>query len=207
MNALRAARTGRYAVVDVETTGFSPTGDGVVEVACVLVQDGRVERRWSSLVNPLRPIPWRATDVHGITDDDVAQAPTLAELEGELVALCAGATVVAHNASFDLSFLTVLQSHPVLCMHPTTRIRPFGDTSVSIEIRCYGGVKRIVRSPMPRSPPRYSSAVSSGLAGERRSDLASAPRIASGIRGGRCPGGLLPSWVRLRERARRFGRR
>jgi DNA polymerase III epsilon subunit family exonuclease len=143
MNALRAARTGRYAVVDVETTGFSPTGDGVVEVACVLVQDGRVERRWSSLVNPLRPIPWRATDVHGITDDDVAQAPTLAELEGELVALCAGATVVAHNASFDLSFLTVLQSHPVLCtLALARRAFPHAPNHKNQTLRRYLGIDR-----------------------------------------------------------------
>jgi DNA polymerase-3 subunit epsilon len=115
MNALLAPRPGRYAVVDVETTGFSPTGDGVVEVACVLLQNGRVERRWSSLVNPGCPIPIRATDVHGITDDDVAQSPALADLEGELMVLCAGATIVAHNASFDLGFLTMLRSQPVIC--------------------------------------------------------------------------------------------
>jgi DNA polymerase III epsilon subunit family exonuclease len=110
-----ASRPGRFAVVDIETTGFSPTSDRVVEVACVIVQDGRVERRWSSLVDPERPIPWRATDIHGITDDDVAQAPAFADVERELIALCAGAIVVAHNASFDLSFLTALQGQPHLC--------------------------------------------------------------------------------------------
>ena len=115
MDTNRGARPARYAVVDIETTGFSPTADRVVEVACVVIQDGRVERRWSSLVDPERPIPWRATQVHGITDDDVAQAPSFAEVERELVALCTGATVVAHNATFDLSFLTALQAQPRLC--------------------------------------------------------------------------------------------
>jgi len=109
------AHPGRYAVVDVETTGFSPASDRVVEVACVIVQDGHVEHRWSSLVDPGRPIPWRASEVHGITDEDVAQAPSFAEVERELVALCADATVVAHNASFDLGFLTALQPRPHLC--------------------------------------------------------------------------------------------
>jgi len=115
MEMPRATRPGRYAVVDVETTGFSPTSDRVVEVACVVIQDGRVERRWSSLVDPERPIPWRASEIHGITDEDVAQAPSFAEVERELITLCSGATVVAHNASFDLSFLTTLQAQPHLC--------------------------------------------------------------------------------------------
>jgi len=115
MDLPRGARPGRYAVVDIETTGFSPVSDRVVEVACVVVQDGRIERHWSSLVDPERPIPWRATQVHGITDDDVAQAPSFAAVERELIALCADATVVAHNASFDLGFLTALRIRPHLC--------------------------------------------------------------------------------------------
>ena len=106
---------GRYAVIDIETTGFSPVNDGVVEVACVIVQDGQVKLRWSTLVNPERFIPARATDVHGITDDDVACAPTIEAIGPWLSALCAGATVVAHNAQFDLSFLPWLQSYPRLC--------------------------------------------------------------------------------------------
>ncbi len=115
MDLLGAACPGRYAVVDVEPTGFSPANDRVVEVACVVVQDRRVEHRWSSLVHPGRPIPWRATRVHGITDADVALAPSFARVERELLALCIGATVVAHNAAFDLSFLTALRDRPHLC--------------------------------------------------------------------------------------------
>jgi len=115
MDLLGGTCPGRYAVVDIETTGFSPATDRVVEAACVIVQDGRVERRWSSLVRPGRPIPWRATEIHGITDADVAQAPSFALVERELIALCAEATVVAHNASFDLSFLTALRERPSLC--------------------------------------------------------------------------------------------
>ena len=71
MDALRARR---FAVIDVETTGFSPVADRVVEFACVIVQDRRIEYTWSTLVNPLRPIPRYATAVHGITDEHVANA-------------------------------------------------------------------------------------------------------------------------------------
>jgi DNA polymerase III epsilon subunit family exonuclease len=98
----------RYAVIDVETTGFSPISDCVVEAACVLVHDRRIVRTWSSLVKPARPIPDYATRVHGITDADVAGAPPFERVQDELRALCEGAIVVAHNAKFDLSFLPLL---------------------------------------------------------------------------------------------------
>jgi len=135
------ARPGRYAVVDVETTGFSPSADRVVEVACVVIQNGRVVERWSSLVDPCRPIPWRATDVHGITDADVAGAPTYAQIEGELFALCDGATVVAHNAAFDLSFLTALRARPVLCtLALARRAFPHAPDHKNQTLRAYLGI-------------------------------------------------------------------
>ncbi|MFD7654752.1 DEAD/DEAH box helicase [Actinosynnema sp. NPDC059797] len=94
-----------YAVVDVETTGFAARGrDRIVEVAVVRVSlDGTVLSEWTSLVNPQRPLA--ATEVHGITEDDVAGAPPFADLAPTLAAHLDGAVVVAHNASFDLNFL------------------------------------------------------------------------------------------------------
>lgn len=94
-----------YAVVDVETTGFAARGrDRIIEVAVVrMAPDGTVLSEWSSLVNPRRPLA--ATDVHGITEDDVADAPEFADVAPTLATYLDGAVVVAHNASFDLSFL------------------------------------------------------------------------------------------------------
>jgi DNA polymerase III epsilon subunit-like protein len=106
----------RYAVVDVETTGFSPSDDRVVEVACVLLDAGfRQIGEFASLVDPQRPIPRRATEVHGIRARHVVGAPTLAQLEPRLRALTAGAVVVAHNAAFDRRFLTCLADREWLC--------------------------------------------------------------------------------------------
>lgn len=105
----------RYAVIDLETTGFSPLEDRVVEMACVLVENGSITQSWRSLVNPGRPIPPYATRVHGITDADVAAAPIFPIAQRYLRSLCAGATVVAHNARFDLSFLPELGHLPSLC--------------------------------------------------------------------------------------------
>ena len=105
----------RYAVIDVETTGFSPLTDRVVEMACVVIEDRAIVRTWSTLVNPARPIPDYATRVHGITDADVAGAPSFMRAQLRLFNLCHDAIVVAHNASFDLGFLPLLSPLPSLC--------------------------------------------------------------------------------------------
>lgn len=116
----------RYAVIDIETTGFSPALDRVVEMACVLVQAGKIVGTWSSLVNPERTIPARATEVHGIRDADVRRAPTFDLAEKRLYSLCVGATVVAHNARFDLGFLPRVAQLPSLCTLALAR-RAFPD--------------------------------------------------------------------------------
>lgn len=105
----------RYAVIDVETTGFSPVIDRVVEAACVIVEGGRILRTWSSLVDPQRPIPSHATRVHGIDDADVAGAPSFELVQRQLRRMCVGKTVAAHNAAFDLSFLPALGHLPSVC--------------------------------------------------------------------------------------------
>jgi DNA polymerase III subunit epsilon len=92
------------AVVDVETTGFSPGPDRVVEVAVVRMSpDGVIEEQFVSLVHPGRDVG--PTWVHKITDDMVANAPTFGDIAGEVLELFEGAVVVAHNASFDGGFL------------------------------------------------------------------------------------------------------
>lgn len=94
-----------FAVLDLETTGFSPRlGDRVAEVAVVLVDDaGRVEDEWCTLVNPERDLgPQR---VHGIAAADVALAPTFDRVVPELLRRLDGRVLVAHNAAFDTRFL------------------------------------------------------------------------------------------------------
>ncbi|UKJ62708.1 DNA polymerase III subunit epsilon [Cellulosimicrobium cellulans] len=94
-----------FAVVDLETTGFSPRlGDRVAEVAVVLVDAaGRVEDEWSTLVNPERDLG--PQHVHGITAADVALAPTFDRVAPALLRLLSGRVLVAHNAAFDTRFL------------------------------------------------------------------------------------------------------
>lgn len=92
------------AAIDVETTGFTPGPDRVVEVAVVRIRpDGRVEDRWESLINPQRDVG--PTHIHHITDTMAAGAPVFADVAGELLARLDGAVVVAHNARFDSAFI------------------------------------------------------------------------------------------------------
>ncbi|UTT58920.1 exonuclease domain-containing protein [Cellulosimicrobium cellulans] len=101
----QTVRVPGFAVVDLETTGFSPRlGDRVAEVAVVLVDAaGRVEDEWSTLVNPERDLG--PQHVHGIAAADVALAPTFDRVAPALLRLLAGRVLVAHNAAFDTRFL------------------------------------------------------------------------------------------------------
>ncbi|CCH32858.1 DEAD/DEAH box helicase [Actinosynnema sp. NPDC047251] len=94
-----------YAVVDVETTGFAAwRKDRIIEVAVIrIAPDGTVLGEWSSLVDPQRRLA--ASEVHGITQKELVGAPVFADVAPALAAQLNGAVVVAHNASFDLSFL------------------------------------------------------------------------------------------------------
>lgn len=97
---------GPYAVIDVETTGFSPAhGDRVIEIALARMDAaGRIEDEYATLLNP----QGRDTGpvfVHGISNDAVADAPSFAEVAGEILARLDGAVVVAHNAVFEERFL------------------------------------------------------------------------------------------------------
>lgn len=93
-----------FAVVDLETTGLDPSRDRIVEIAILLLDhEGKTEGSWSSLVNPGRPV--KATFIHGISDDDVADAPPFYQLLPVVARLMAGRAIVAHNASFDTGFL------------------------------------------------------------------------------------------------------
>ncbi len=96
---------GRYAIVDLETTGGNREGHKVTEVAIITVDEGVVTGEWSSLVNPERPIPWGITRLTGISDDMVAAAPPFYKLAKKIVELTEGRVFVAHNAFFDYRFL------------------------------------------------------------------------------------------------------
>lgn len=96
----------RYAVVDVETTGGMPVaGHRITEIAIVRVHGTRIVDEWSTLVNPLRPIPPNISRITGIHDAMVRRQPRFAEIADEVVRRLEGHVFVAHNASFDWRFV------------------------------------------------------------------------------------------------------
>lgn len=96
-----------WVVVDVETTGSSPSrGDRITEVAAVRVSGGEVKETYSTLVNPQRRIPSMITALTGITDEMVRAAPSFHEIAPRLMESLEGRVFVAHNAAFDWRFVT-----------------------------------------------------------------------------------------------------
>ena len=96
----------RFAVIDLETTGLSPThGDRITEVGIVLIEEGKVVDRFQSFVNPMRPIPAYVQDLTGITDSMVADAPVSSVVLSRAMQFVGNRPLVAHNASFEQKFL------------------------------------------------------------------------------------------------------
>ncbi|MCK4306253.1 MAG: WYL domain-containing protein [Candidatus Eisenbacteria sp.] len=94
-----------FAVVDVETTGLG-AADRIIEVACVRLHGFEETARFSSLVTPGIAIAPAASAVSGITDEMVARASIFPEISPQLEQLLQDAVLVAHNAPFDLRFLS-----------------------------------------------------------------------------------------------------
>jgi DNA polymerase-3 subunit epsilon len=95
-----------FAVVDLETTGTSHyAGDRIIEVAAVVVRNGKIVNVFESLVNPERPISPFVTRLTQITWEMVKAAPRFAEIEPKLMDVLTGHVFVAHNSNFDWRFL------------------------------------------------------------------------------------------------------
>lgn len=95
-----------YVLFDLETTGLSSLNDEVVEISALKVINGFVEDEFSTLVNPGMPIPFMASDVNGITDDMVKDAPDFKTALGQFAEFAGDSILVGHNiASFDMKFI------------------------------------------------------------------------------------------------------
>src|SRR5580704_15225800 len=93
------------ALIDVETTGRDASVDRVVEIGIAIARGGEIVERRNWLVNPGRPIPAEASEVHKITDDHVKDAPAFEVVAREVAAVFAGCIPAAYNAAFDRAFL------------------------------------------------------------------------------------------------------
>ena len=95
-----------YVVFDLETTGVNCHRDKVVEISAIKVADSQVTEEFSSLVNPECPIPFYASQVNGITDEMVEDAPVFGDVLHDFLEFAGDAVLVGHNIhSFDLKFI------------------------------------------------------------------------------------------------------
>lgn len=95
-----------YVLFDLETTGLSPETDAVIEISALKVAGGEVIDEFSTLVNPLRHIPYMASSVNGITDDMVKDAPLIETALKDFITFIGDSVLVGHNIKrFDLPFI------------------------------------------------------------------------------------------------------
>jgi len=97
----------RQVVLDTETTGLEPeAGHRIIEIGCVEVVNRRkTGRTFHRYLRPDREVDWGALQVHGITNEFLAQQPRFADVVDELIEFIGGAELIIHNAAFDVAFL------------------------------------------------------------------------------------------------------
>ena len=94
-----------YVVFDIETTGLSAKKNKIIEIGAVKVENGEIIDRFSAFVNPREPIPFEIERLTGINDGMVMDEPPVEEVLPRFLDFCGAAVMVAHNASFDMSFI------------------------------------------------------------------------------------------------------
>lgn len=94
-----------YIALDVETTGLNPQDDEIIELAAIKFDNGEIVDEFVTLLKPSFRIPQRITDITGITNSMVANAPTIDDVLPDFIKFCGNTDIVAHNADFDMGFI------------------------------------------------------------------------------------------------------
>ncbi len=94
-----------FAVIDIETTGLSARNEKITEIAILLHDGNKITKEYHTLINPEKKIPWRITQLTGIDNKMLSNAPKFFEVAKDIIELTEGRTIVGHNVSFDYNFL------------------------------------------------------------------------------------------------------
>lgn len=94
-----------YCVFDFETTGTSARTEKVIEIGMARIKKGKIADTFSTFINPGRPVPFYITNITGITNSDVQDAPYFDEVYSQIRDFMGDSVLVAHNLGFDISFL------------------------------------------------------------------------------------------------------
>lgn len=103
--AVKAFKGRTFAIVDTETNGTSPNYNQIIEIGILRIEDGVLVDTYHTLIKPARMLPDVITSLTGITNDDLEYAPSFEEVAIPIRDILKGATLVAHNARFDYSFI------------------------------------------------------------------------------------------------------
>ncbi|SFG54710.1 3'-5' exonuclease [Oribacterium sp. WCC10] len=94
-----------YVVLDIETTGFNPEKDKIIDISAIKIVNGKRIDHFSTLVNPGIVIPRKITNLTSITNEMVIDAPPCEEVIRKFMAFCKGSVLVSHHTEFSMSFL------------------------------------------------------------------------------------------------------
>lgn len=108
-----------YVIFDIETTGFSPEKNKIIEIGAVKVVNGQITDKFSTFVNPDVPIPFEIEQLTGINDNMVLSSPGIEVILPQFLEFCKDCALVAHNASFDVSFISWQAAKQGLEFEPT----------------------------------------------------------------------------------------
>ena len=111
--------SGSFVVFDIETTGFSAEKNKIIEIGAVKVIDGAIVDRFSTFVNPDVPIPFEIEKLTGINDAMVLPYPGIQEILPRFLEFCGDSVLVAHNAGFDVGFISYNAKEQGIPFEPT----------------------------------------------------------------------------------------
>ncbi len=94
-----------FVAFDIETTGFSPDNDLIIEIGAVKIKDNKIIDTFSALVNPNKKLTSKIIEITNITDDMLEDKPSIEDILPKFIEFCGKSILVAHNASFDMSFI------------------------------------------------------------------------------------------------------
>ena len=100
-----------YVSIDLETTGLNPKRDRIIEIGAIRVEQGQIVEEFSTFVDPGRKLEERITELTGIRDEDLADAPQLDEVFPKLLEFMGELPLLGHSVLFDFSFLKKAVRH------------------------------------------------------------------------------------------------
>jgi len=108
--------------LDLETTGLNAVfGDSICEIGAIKVRNGEIIDKYSSLINPGKPVSKRSFDVHKISDKELKDAPFFEELCDDVIKFLRGSVICAYNVQFDIGFIeSYLKNHGRACLNLPT---------------------------------------------------------------------------------------